>query len=137
VLFVDDDSDTCELYNLALRQYGFDVEAVFSVERALERAMTRPDVIVTDIGLPSVDGWELIRQLRSDERTRNIPIVVLTGWAGATIRRQADEFACEAFCSKPCVPDELCQTLARILTARGVIVPGEISCDLKPRPSLA
>ena len=68
-----------------------------------------------DLALPSMDGWEATRRLKNDERTRHIPIVALTGHALAGHAEGAREAGCDAFVTKPCLPDALVAEIRRLL----------------------
>ena len=94
ILVVDDYEDAREMYAEYLRFCGFRVAEARNGNEALEQAFALvPDLILMDLSLPGMDGWEATRQLKSDERTRNIPVVALTGHAlagaseGATASR--------------------------------------------------
>ena len=81
VLLVDDCQDTRELYAEYLELSGFDVkEAEDGIVAIDEAVRMRPDVIVMDMSLPKMDGREAARQLRADERTRSIPLVMISGY---------------------------------------------------------
>jgi CheY-like chemotaxis protein len=85
---------------------------------ALERAAeARPDLILMDLSLPRMDGWEATRRLKMDERTRHIPIVALTGHALAGSSEGAKKAGCDAFVTKPCLPDDLVVEVRRMLAA--------------------
>ena len=68
-----------------------------------------------DLSLPGMDGWTATRHLKSDARTREIPVVALTGHALAGSSDGARQAGCDAFVTKPCLPDELVIELRRIL----------------------
>jgi two-component system, cell cycle response regulator DivK len=116
VLLVDDYPDAREMYSEYLTFSGYDVvEAANGVE-ALQRAVDeRPDIILMDLSLPVMDGWEATRRLKSDERTAGIPVVALTGHALAGISDGAKRAGCDAFVTKPCLPEDLVKEIRRIL----------------------
>ena len=72
-----------------------------------------------DLSLPVMDGWEATRRLKADERTAHIPIVALTGHALAGISEGAQQAGCDAFVTKPCLPDALVAEIQRMLDGRG------------------
>jgi two-component system, cell cycle response regulator DivK len=76
-----------------------------------------PDLILMDLSLPGMDGWEATRQLKSDERTRHIPVVALTGHALAGASEGAKKAGCDSFVTKPCLPDDLVVEVRRMLNA--------------------
>ena len=116
VLLVDDYPDAREMYCEYLEFSGFDViEAVNGVE-ALERAVDgAPDVILMDLSLPVMDGWEATRRLKADHRTAGIPVLALTGHALAGISEGAKQAGCDGFVTKPCLPEDLVKEIRRIL----------------------
>jgi CheY-like chemotaxis protein len=77
-----------------------------------------PDIILMDLALPRMDGWEATRRLKMDERTRHIPIVALTGHALAGHAEGARQAGCDSFVTKPCLPDALVAEIQRMLAAR-------------------
>ena len=122
VLLVEDDRDGRLMYAEWLQQSGFRVEQAHNGLQALERAYELiPDAILTDLHLPGIDGYELTRRLKTDERTRHIPILAVTGYAPFTNDpSRADRAGCDAVLPKPCLPDDLEGTLRALITeARG------------------
>jgi two-component system cell cycle response regulator DivK len=90
VLLVDDYPDAREMYSEYLEFSGFDVVEAGNGMEALQRAVdTAPDIILMDLSLPVMDGWEATRRLKADQRTRAIPVVALTGHALAGISEGA------------------------------------------------
>jgi two-component system cell cycle response regulator DivK len=116
VLIVDDYPDAREMYSEYLQFSGFDVvEAANGIE-ALQRAVdTAPDIILMDLSLPVMDGWEATRRLKADKRTAAIPVVALTGHALAGISEGARMAGCDAFVTKPCLPEDLVKEIRRVL----------------------
>jgi len=110
------------MYAEWLQQSGFRVEQAHNGLQALERAYDLiPDAILTDLHLPGIDGYELTRRLKTDERTQHIPILAVTGYAPFTNDpARADRAGCDAILSKPCLPDDLEAILRALITeARG------------------
>ena len=109
VLLVEDDRDGRRLYAEWLTGAGFTVEQAHNGFQALERALdAKPDVVVTDLNIPGIDGFELTRRLRQDPRTREIPVLAVTGYAAfASDPARARRAGCDAVLSKPCSPDQL------------------------------
>ena len=119
ILVVDDYQDAREMYAEYLEFSGFRVAEAKNGAEALEKAFElAPDVILMDLSLPVMDGWEATRRLKADERTRNIPVVALTGHALSGHSNGAKEAGCDAFVTKPCLPDALVQEVKRQLAAR-------------------
>lgn len=117
VLLVDDDADTLEMYEIGLSGAGFSPVGTrdgATVARQVETL--NPDVIVTDLQLHGMTGWNIMQSLKEQARARPIPVVLLTGYSNADIDRQAQDLGCAAVLTKPCTPDELGEVLHRLLT---------------------
>ena len=118
VLIVDDVQDNRTVYVLFLKFSGLRVEEAGDGVEALRKAETlQPDVIVMDLSLPVMDGWEATRRLKRDPRTKRIPVVVLTGHALPEHAKAARDAGCDLVITKPCLPDELLDAIRRILDA--------------------
>ena len=121
VLLVDDDEDTRFLYAQYLTGVaGYRVAEASDGRRAIEAASTlRPDVVIMDLSLPNVTGWDAMRALRSGDATRAIPIVALTGHAQVQARfndqRAPDAPAFDAILVKPCLPKLLVERVEALL----------------------
>src|SRR5262249_58147476 len=101
-----------------LRHAGYEVEEATDGNEALAKAVTlAPDVIVMDLWMPSLDGWESIRRLRASPTTAHIPVLVLTGDAYALARTEAEAAGCHAYLVKPCLPMDVAAEVARLLAA--------------------
>ena len=119
VLVVEDYQDAREMYAAYLAFSGYRVaEATNGLEAIDKTVELLPDIILMDLALPKMDGWEATRRLKLDERTRHIPIVALTGHALAGHAEGARQAGCDAFVTKPCLPDALVAEIQRILTGR-------------------
>lgn len=119
VLVVEDYQDAREMYSEYLRFSGFDVIEASNGFEAIEKATDQiPDIILMDLALPRMDGWEATRRLKRDERTKGIPIVALTGHALAGHADSAQKAGCDSFVTKPCLPDALVAEIQRMLGVR-------------------
>ncbi|OFW15100.1 MAG: response regulator [Acidobacteria bacterium RIFCSPLOWO2_12_FULL_67_14] len=117
ILVVDDYADAREMYAEYLRFCGFRVAEARNGNEALEQTFAlKPDLILMDLSLPGMDGWEATRQLKADERTRHIPVVALTGHALAGASEGAKKAGCDSFVTKPCLPDDLVVEVRRMLS---------------------
>ena len=114
VLFVDDDPATREGYTTYLANSGYDVTPAATGRQALTLASTcSPRVIVLDLGLPDIDGWEVARQLKAGPRTSAIPIIALTGADLPHERVSAMRAGCDRHLTKPCSPADLVDAIQR------------------------
>ena len=110
ILIVEDYRLAREMYRVTLEHAGFDVlEAADGVEALLRVRDGAPDLILMDLWMPLMDGWEATHHLKSDSRTASIPIVVLSASAHDYTAQEITRAGCAAFVSKPCLPSELVQ----------------------------
>jgi two-component system cell cycle response regulator DivK len=116
ILVVDDYQDAREMYAEYLQFSGFRVAEARNGNEAVDQAFAlKPDLILMDLSLPGMDGWEATRRLKADESTRHIPIVALTGHALAGASDGAKRAGCDSFVTKPCLPDDLVVEVRRML----------------------
>ena len=116
VLLVDDDPNSRSGYAAYLDGLGFAVNAVESGEDALTVAAEwHPHVIVLDLGLPDLDGWEVARRLKASATTAAMPIVALTGATLPHERVSAMRAGCDRYLPKPCVPADLFHAIRQCL----------------------
>jgi CheY-like chemotaxis protein len=112
-LVIDDSDDTRDLYAVMLRLEGFTVEGASDGQEALQKAVELlPDIVITDLSMPVMDGWETIRRLRADERTRRIPIIACTG---QDLPHKTPEPSADVVLAKPCPLDELLLEVRRLV----------------------
>lgn len=116
VLLVEDQSELRRLYAQELVLSGFDViEAENGADAISRTAAAAPDVVLMDLSLPVVDGWEATRRLKTDHRTAHIPVVALTAHDGSGELQRATRAGCDWFVPKPCPPDALIAEVRRVL----------------------
>ena len=117
ILIVEDQPELRHLYATQLSLSGFDViEAGNGADAITETTDRTPDVVLMDLSLPVVDGWEATRRLKSDRRTAHIPVVALTAHDGAGELERATRAGCDWFVPKPCPPDALIVEIRRVMT---------------------
>jgi len=119
ILLVDDYEDARVMYGHFLRMSGFDPLEASTGEEALELAYARmPDLILLDMSLPGIDGWEVTAQLKRNAATKHIPIVALTAHALQSERQRTERAGCDGFLAKPCAPPDLLAEINRLLGPR-------------------
>ena len=119
VLLVEDYDDAREMYVEYLTLCGFEMAEAANGLQAIERALEQlPHIVVMDLSLPQMDGWETARRLREDARTAGIPILALTGHVLADFSKRARESGFDGFLTKPCLPEDLVAEIHRVLDAR-------------------
>ena len=108
ILVVDDVEDNRLLYSQYFGVLGFRVLTANDGPGGIATARAdRPDVILLDLGLPGLDGWEVARRLRAESATREITIVALTGHATGEARQRALDAGVDSYLMKPCEPEEV------------------------------
>ncbi len=119
VLIVEDNEDNRIVYSTMLRHFGFAVdEAENGAEGILKARSNLPDVILMDIAIPLVDGWEAVQRLKRDPATAHIPIVALTAHAMPADRERAIQVGCDGYLAKPCEPRAVVEEVKRLLALR-------------------
>jgi two-component system cell cycle response regulator DivK len=116
VLVVDDLADQRAIFRAVLENRGFQVLEAVDGEGAVRRAEEdRPDLILMDVNLPWMDGWEVTRRLKQVPRTAAIPIVAVSAHVGAEGSELADESGCSAFLSKTGDPGRIADVITRLI----------------------
>lgn len=116
ILIAEDQADLRQLYVQELTMSGFDViEAENGADAISHTADRTPDVVLMDLSLPIMDGWEATRRLKADARTAHIPVVALTAHDGSGELQRATRAGCDWFVPKPCLPHDLIEEVRRVL----------------------
>lgn len=116
VLLVDDYPDAREMYAEYLAFSGFDIVQAGNGLEAIHRAHdSHPDVILMDLSLPVMDGWEATRRLKADPDTKDIPVLAVTGHALTGVSNDAKKAGCDGFITKPCLPEDLVAEIRKVL----------------------
>ena len=116
VLIVDDEADVVTLLERTLTPEGFEVYCAYDGLAALDiAAVDRPDVIILDIMMPMMSGYEICRQLKSNLETKHIPVLCLTSAHSADVRDKCQKAGAQALLIKPILPKELVAQVRRYL----------------------
>lgn len=119
LLLVEDNELNRDMLTRRLERRGFRVLAALDGEAALNVAReSNPDLILMDIGLPGMNGWDATRLLKRDPETRQIPVIALTAHALSSDQDEAIAAGCDAFETKPVEIDRLLRTIVRLLSGR-------------------
>ena len=118
VLIVEDDPETRHFYAEAFSRSGFDTDQAHNGHQAFAKALAsrQPDLILTDIAVPGLDGIELCRKLRADERTRSIPVLAITGYDDRHYPDRVLGAGADHVLLKPCDWDVLLTEARRLLS---------------------
>jgi DNA-binding response OmpR family regulator len=125
VLIVDDDEDTREIIAIALRSRHMDVDTAASAAEAMAHFQTcRPDVVVSDIGMPDEDGYALIRRIRREsEKPHRVAAIAYTGYAGRETLVQARSAGFDHCLVKPVAMEELVARILELTHGRDASAP--------------
>ncbi len=116
ILVVEDSAVIRRLIEVCLRAADLEIITRDDGKTGLSAVGTEsPDLVVLDIGLPGMDGWEVLDRIRRDETTKGIPVVVLTAHAEEESRRRANEGGADAFVTKPFQPNDFRTTVLSLL----------------------
>ncbi len=116
VLIVDDDADTLRLYEFALELFGMDVVAAGSAAAGLREVASHvPNIVVTDLAMPGMDGIDFCKALKARKETRDIPVLAVSGQALESMEGRARAAGCSEVLMKPCEPEALYSTISRVL----------------------
>lgn len=118
VLLVEDNEDNRTVYRTILEHFGYAVIEARNGEDGVRMAREEhPDLILMDISIPVIDGWEATRMLKEDEGTSDIPIIALTAHALAADRAKATEVGCDGYLAKPCEPRRVVAEVEKFIGA--------------------
>ena len=124
VVLAEDNEDTRRVYGLILRHFGYHVEeAANGVDAVRLIREVRPSIVLMDIGLPRLDGWQASRILKGDRETANIPLIAFSARVDSTADLGRDA-TFDGYILKPISPKELVQRVEAYLRLLGVEVPG-------------
>ncbi len=124
VLVADDEIHIIHVVAIKLRNNGYEVIAANNGAEAFDLACReKPDIVVTDYQMPVMTGLELVAKLRQDERTKEIPVVLLTARSFAVSSEQQETLGVASCLSKPFSPKELLKTIQDILYQRQLAAP--------------
>jgi CheY-like chemotaxis protein len=123
ILLVEDYDDAREMYRDYLEFSGFSVHTARDGHEALEKARSlMPDLILMDLSMPGLDGWEATRQLKADPATSSLVIVALSAHALAAEGERARQAGCDGFIAKPCLPHDLVEQMLAYLKVQSAEV---------------
>jgi two-component system cell cycle response regulator DivK len=122
VLLVEDNEMNRDMLSRRLIRRGFQVVFAIDGKQGIELARRElPDIVLMDMSLPIIDGWEATRRLKADDTTRNVPVIGLTAHAMSGDREKAIEAGCDDYDTKPVELDRLIAKIARLLGTAKVV----------------
>ena len=134
ILVVEDNEWSRDILVRRLSRRGYQVICAADGKRGIAMAHDQfPDLIVMDMSLPEIDGWDAVRRLKADPATRAIPIVALTAHAMASDRKKAMDVGCDAYHTKPVDFESLLRSMEAFLEARNSLAKTPIVPPAVPR----
>ena len=116
ILYVEDNEDNIYMLKSRLQRRGYDVVVAMDGEQAVEMALAEePSLIIMDLSLPNVDGWEATRRLKANEKTMHIPVVALSAHAMVGDREMALDAGCDDYDTKPVEFERLLDKMRALL----------------------
>jgi CheY-like chemotaxis protein len=119
ILLVEDHHDTRQMYAEFMAPRYEVLEAATAAEAVRQMLVRRPDLLVTDLSLPDVDGFELVTRMRAQPALADVPVICLSGYGGHAHEERAREVGCDRLLQKPCLPDTLADIVADVLGTSG------------------
>jgi DNA-binding response OmpR family regulator len=120
LLVADDDPEILTLLSLRLKQRGYEVFEAIDGEKALEEARERhPDLVILDVMMPQKNGWEVARELKHDEKTKGIGIIILTAIGEKMNEITSPLYGADEYIDKPFEFEKLEQAIEKVLAKRG------------------
>ena len=119
ILVVDDEEHIVMILKDSLEFSGFQVITALDGQEALVAVeKENPDLVVLDIGMPKLDGWEVCRRLKSNEKTKNVPVIILTAYAQTSDQKKGAQLGADRFITKPCDLTYLVEEINALLSKR-------------------
>lgn len=117
IILIEDDEFLSDVYRLKLEKENFEVEIVKDGSKALEKIINqKPDMILLDIVLPNLDGWEILKKIKKDDRIKNIPVVVLSNLAQEEqVKKSLNLGATKYLVKSQYIPSEIIKEIKEIL----------------------
>ncbi len=123
ILIIDDDKENREILKIRLRKAGYEVEEATNGEEGLQKcAALIPDLVILDVMMPKIDGWQVCRQLKAAPATKDIPVVMLTSCTMPLGELRGYESGADQYLAKPWDAEQLRQVIVQCLEPR--TVPG-------------
>jgi CheY-like chemotaxis protein len=133
VLYAEDDPDHRDMMRMALKNRNIIlIEAIDGQEALRKIEEQSPDLIVLDLFMPRLDGFSVMEAVKSNRRTKHIPIIVLSAWPTGDNRRRTREAGATEFVAKPFQPGHLVKLINKTLAAQSYLVPFEPKSDTSP-----
>lgn len=120
ILCIEDEPDMIDLMRLIVSRRGYAFDSASGGEEGLRKVReTHPDLVLLDLMMPDLDGWEVYQQMKADEKTRNIPVIIVTAKAQSIDKVLGLKIAkVDDYLAKPFSPNELVESIQRVLSKK-------------------
>jgi DNA-binding response OmpR family regulator len=120
IIYIEDDPEMIDLVELILNRHGFNVKGIHGGRQGIDTVKADPpDLILLDLMMPDMDGWDVYQQLKADETTKNVPVIVITAKAQSIDKVLGLHIAkVDDYIAKPFRPQELLDSIDKILSNR-------------------
>jgi len=115
ILLIEDNQFNREIAEVALAKAGYTVITATDGEQGIEMLKQKPDLVLLDLSLPKISGWDVVAKIRKNEGTKNLPVIALTAHAMVGDRENAIKMGCSSYLSKPCLPENIVKEVNKYL----------------------
>lgn len=115
LLLIEDDPNALEMLRFRFEKAGYEISVAEDGDEGFLKALRKPDLILLDVRIPKMDGWQLCKALKSEPRTQNIPVIMLTGCSQPIQEQYGKACGADAYVTKPWDPKELMALTRRLL----------------------
>lgn len=118
ILLIEDDPNALEMLRFRFEKAGYEISIAEDGDTGLMKALRQPDLIFLDVRIPKMDGWQLCKTLKSEPRTRHIPVVMLTGCSQPIQEEYGIACGADAYLTKPWDPKEVMDVTRKLLSRK-------------------
>ncbi len=115
ILIIEDNPYNREITELTLKNAGFEVITAADGEEGLKKLYEKPDLVLLDLSLPKISGWDIIKRIREKEEFKGLPVIALTAHAMVGDREKVIAMGCSSYISKPCMPEDIVREVKSFL----------------------
>ncbi|MBN2407770.1 MAG: response regulator [Elusimicrobia bacterium] len=116
ILLIEDNPFNREIAEISLRKAGYDIMMAENGEEGMQKLeKDEPDLVLLDLALPKISGWDIVKMLRQNPRYRDLPVIALTAHAMVGDKEKALEVGCSSYLSKPCLPEDIVKEVKKFI----------------------
>ncbi|MBN1385121.1 MAG: response regulator [Elusimicrobia bacterium] len=115
ILVIEDNPLNREIVEVTLKKEGYNLVLAVDGEDGLQKLEESPDLVLLDLSLPKISGWDIIKKIRKDKKYKNLPVIALTAHAMVGDREKAIKMGCNAYLPKPCLPKNIIEKVKNFI----------------------